>query len=388
MNVTQRLSAAVFPFILFPACASTDAIEAADFAEDPAFAQADEDLLFSSNQLDVFIINNDAVKETVMAYRRDGNKLSLSGVFPTGGLGSGGGLGSQGALVLDESGRYLYAVNAGSNELSVFEVLRDHLVLRDIVASGGVRPVSLAVHDDLLYVVNAGSADVPGNVQGFRAMDGQLMAMSNAMSGLSEDTDVAPGQVGFNRNGDLLIVTEKATNRLTTFGVTEDGTLSDPTITASSGETPFGFEVTANNHLFVAEAFGGAEGKSAVSSYDLDAGYPVVISGSIPTLQTAACWLVASSDGRQVYTTNAGSDNLSAYSTKNGALSLLQPDGIGAVAGDGPIDLDFDAQSRWLYVLNGRDDTVSVYTRSHKGTLKAMSTFSGLPATTVGLAAR
>lgn len=387
MNVTSRLSAAILPFLLFPACASTDAIDGAELSDTPEFEQSDNELLGASSQLDVFIINNDAAKETVLAYKRVGNKLSFSGAFPTGGLGSGGGLGSQGALVLDSSGRYLYAVNAGSNEISVFEVTREYLVLRDIVPSGGVRPVSLSVHDDLLYVVNAGSAEMPSNVQGFHAMDGQLAVMPEATSGLSED-EVAPGQIGFSRDGELLIVTEKNTNRLTTFSVNDDGSLGAPTVTTSSGETPFGFEVTASNHLFVAEAFGGAEGKSAVSSYDLDAGYPVLISGSVPTLQTAACWLVASSDGRQVYTTNAGSDNLSAYATKNGGLSLLQPDGVGAVAGDGPIDLDFDARSRWLYVLNGRDDTVSVYTRSPSGSLATMSTLSGLPMNTVGLAAR
>lgn len=387
MNVTSRLSAAILPFLLFPACASTDAIDGAEVGDALEFEQSDNDLLGYSNQLDVFVINNDAAKETVLAYKRVGNKLSLSGTFPTGGLGSGGGLGSQGALVLDQSGRYLYAVNAGSNEISVFEVKREDLILRDIVPSGGVRPVSLSVHDDLLYVVNAGSTEMPSNVQGFRVMDGQIVAMPEATSGLSED-EVAPGQIGFSRDGELLIVTEKNTNRLTTFSVNDDGSLGAPTITASSGETPFGFEVTAGNHLFVAEAFGGAEGKSAVSSYELDAGYPVVISGSVPTLQTAACWLVASSDGRQVYTTNAGSDNLSAYTTKNGALSLLQPDGVGAVAGDGPIDLDFDVRSRWLYVLNGRDDTVGIYTRAHNGSLTQVSTVSGLPMNTVGLAAR
>lgn len=387
MNVTSRLSAAILPFLLFPACASGDAIGEADYDPSPEFEQADNDLLASSNQLDVFIINNDAAKETVLAYKRNGNKLALSGVFPTGGLGTGAGLGSQGALALDAGGRYLYAVNAGSNEISVFEVMREHLVLRDIVPSGGVRPVSLSVHEDLLYVVNAGTAEMPTNVQGFRISDGLLVAMPGAMSGLSED-EVAPGQIGFNPDGSLLIVTEKNTNRITTFPVTADGSLGAPTITASSGETPFGFAVTAANRLFIAEAFGGAEGKSAVSSYELDAGYPVSISGSVPTQQTAACWLVASSDGRQVYTTNAGSDNLSAYSTKHGMLSLLQPDGVGAVAGDGPIDLDFDARSRWLYVLNGRDDSVSVYTRSYDGALTLMSTLTGVPAATVGLVAR
>jgi 6-phosphogluconolactonase len=387
MNVTQRLSAVICPFVVLASCASDGMQGTTDPDAAPVFEEAENDLHLSSNQLDVFIMNNDAVKETVLAYRRNGNQLSLSGIFPTGGAGSGGGLGSQGALTLDKQGRYLYAVNAGSNEISAFEVLRDHLVLRDIVTSGGVRPVSVAVHDDLLYVVNAGSAEVPGNVQGYHIMDGQLAAMPGG-AGLSEDGDVAPGQIGFNPSGSLLIVTEKATNRLTTFGVAEDGSLSDPTITTSSGETPFGFEVTDDDHLFVAEAFGGAEGKSAVSSYDLEAGYPVLITGSVPTMQTAACWLVASSDGRQVYTTNAGSDNLSAYSTKDGALSLLQSDGIGAAAGDGPIDLDFDGRSRWLYVLNGRDDTVSMYTRGRNGSLKTVGTFSGLPSATVGLAAR
>ncbi len=101
----------------------------------------------------VFVLTNHSTGNSVIAYRRapDGT-LSLSGGFSTGGKGMGTGvdpLGSQGALVLGEAHRLLFAVNAGSNEISVFAVTGTDLQLLDKVSSGGTMPVSIAVHGRL-----------------------------------------------------------------------------------------------------------------------------------------------------------------------------------------------------------------------------------------------
>src|SRR5438132_381780 len=62
-------------------------------------------------------------------------------------------LASEGALIISHGNRFLFAVNAGSNQISVLKINKSGLQLVDIVSSGGSRPISLALHDDLLYVL-------------------------------------------------------------------------------------------------------------------------------------------------------------------------------------------------------------------------------------------
>ena len=71
----------------------------------------------------VYTMTNAAAGNGVMMYRRmsDGS-LAPIGMTSTGGKGHGGGLGSQGSLVFNQSGRWLLAVNAGIDDLSVFPV--------------------------------------------------------------------------------------------------------------------------------------------------------------------------------------------------------------------------------------------------------------------------
>jgi 6-phosphogluconolactonase (cycloisomerase 2 family) len=90
--------------------------------------------------------------------------LTIQGTYPTGGTGTGAGLGSQGALVLDNDGRELFAVNAASNSITAFKVRPRGLEIEATVPSGGTTPISVTVHDDTLYVLNAGGA---ANITGF-----------------------------------------------------------------------------------------------------------------------------------------------------------------------------------------------------------------------------
>ena len=64
---------------------------------------------------------------------------------PTGGTGTDANLGSQGAVAVGSQGRRLYAVNAGSNTVSVFGVLGPQVWREAVVPSGGTEPISVAV---------------------------------------------------------------------------------------------------------------------------------------------------------------------------------------------------------------------------------------------------
>jgi 6-phosphogluconolactonase (cycloisomerase 2 family) len=352
--------------------------------------------LFSANIGVAFASTGDSGAVYVQTNQVDGNAiaifnrsadgtLTLSATVPTGGLGTGAGLGSQGSVILSDDGRMLLTVNAGSNEISAFRVDANGLILVDKVASGGIRPTSLALYKDTLYVLNAGGS---GNITGFVLdQSGKLTPIAGSTRPLSNNGAGAapvPAQVSFSRDGAMLVVTERATNMIDTYVIGKDGLAAGPAPHASSGVTPFGFAFTQQGVLVVSEAFGGAALASAVSSYNVSNGGFNVISASVPTGQTAACWIAVSKNGKFAYSTNAGSGSVSAYRVgTDGSLSLIE--GRAGVAGDGPIDASVNLSGQYLYVLNGRSHNISAFTIQADGTLKAISTFEGLPAGSAGI---
>ena len=303
------------------------------------------------------------------------------------GLGSGDGLGSQGAVVVAH--RWLLAVNAGSDELSLFRVRRrGGLTLRDIDPSGGDRPISVTSDGHRAYVVHAGA---PAGVAGFAiSADGRLSPIAGSARPLSAPAP-GPAQIELAPKGGTLVVTEKDTNRIGTFPVAADGTVGPPTFTPSAGETPFGFAFDARGRAFVSEAFGGRPGESAVSSYALLAGGGVSpISPAVGTGQTAACWVVVTADGRFAYTTNTGSDSITGYRiAKGGEITLLDKDGVTGSTGDGPTDMALSRDGAVLYALNGAEGSISAFAIDRRGGLDALGTANGLsPGAVTGLAVR
>ena len=150
----------------------------------------------------------------------------------------------------------------------------------------------------------------------------------------------------------MLLVTEKGTNKLGSYRVPDDGTTDAPTVTTSAGVTQFGFAFDRRGHALVTEAFGGAVNASAAYGFGISApASPSVISASVGTTQTAACWVVVTPNGRYAYVTNTGSGTISSNSVqKSGKLSLAQP--VAATAGAGPIDAALSASGGYLFVLN------------------------------------
>ena len=338
----------------------------------------------------VYTLTNEAGGNRVAAFKRDADgSLTPAGSYPTGGSGSGGGLGSQGAVVLSDSGRLLVAVNAGSNDISSFLVQNDGtLALADRIGSGGVRPISVTIHEDLVYTLNAGDT---GNISGFTVgADGSLALLPGSTRPLSS-TAAGPAQVEFNPDGSVLVVTEKMTNLISTYTVGVDGIATGPNAQASAGATPFGFAFDKRGRLFVSEAFGGAADASATSSYNLSpSGSLSVVSPSVGTTETAACWVVVTGNGRFAYVTNTGSGTVSGYSIdQDGGLTLLDTDGVTAVTGAGssPIDADVSHNSRFLFVLNAGTHSIAGFRiNGGDGSLTAVSEAFGLPASSVGLA--
>jgi 6-phosphogluconolactonase (cycloisomerase 2 family) len=330
-------------------------------------------------------MTNDASANQVVVYARAANgTLTETATVLTGGVGTGLGLGSQGALVLSSDGAWLFAVNAGSNDVSAFSVQPGGgLVLANVVSSGGTTPISLSAHGQFLYVFDAGSDSISGFTIGAGGLT-PLPGSTRPLSGIG----VGAAQVQFSLNGDLLVVTEKATNLIDTYTVRADGLSKGPRVHPFEGTTPFGFAFQAR-HLIVSEAFGGAAGASALSSYYAPAsGALSPISASVPDTQTAACWVVVTRNGRFAYTTNTGSNNISSYSVApDGTLSLLAA--VSGSTGAGPTDAALSRRSAFLYALNSADGTISAFQVQANGSLLSIAGAGGLPAgAATGIAAR
>lgn len=332
--------------------------------------------------------SNDASGNEIVIYSRSNNgSLSYTGSFPTGGTGSGDGLGSQGAVVL--KGRYIFAVNAGSNDVSVLKFQdNNNVIMIDRQASGGMRPISLTVHHNILYVLNAGGEE---NITGFRINnDGKISQISGSTKPLS-GTGVGPAQAEFSPNGRFLVVTEKMTNLIDTYTVNHQGIANGPNSQSSTGDTPFGFEFDLWGHLIVSDAYGGNAGAGAMSSYRVGYAGINLISGPVVNNQTAPCWVVVTDDGRFTYTTNAGTGNISGYKIHfNGSLTLFNDGGDTGNTGDGssPIDMALAGFSKYLYALGSGTHTISVFRINRfNGHLTSIQTITGVSGHAGGLAA-
>jgi 6-phosphogluconolactonase len=333
-----------------------------------------------------FTMTNAPGGNAVLAFDRapDG-ALSSAGTYATGGAGTGAGLGSQGAVTLSDDGRYLLAVNAGSNEVTAFEVMGDRLERLNTVSSSGLMPISVTVYHDLVYVLNAGGS---GGIAGFRLDKSGLAPIAQSARPLSSSA-AGPAQISFTPDGDALIVTEKAANAIASYVVDADGLAQGPNVTPSSGQTPFGFAFAHRSVLIVSEAFGGAADASAASSYDVADASLSLVSASVPTTETAACWFVTTPDGKYAYATNAGSGSVSGYAVgTDGRLTLLTPGGRTGVTGAGASDEAVSRNGRYLYALTSGARAIAEFAIAADGSLTNIGAATGLPAGTVGLAAR
>lgn len=341
----------------------------------------------------VYVMSNDASHNSVIVFHRnDDGTLTLGGSYSTRGQGLGSGvnpLGSQGALVLSSDRRLLFAVNAGSNDITVFGTIADRLQFLERVPSRGTKPISITVHGDLVYVLNAGGTP---NIVGFRLEPrlNLLRYLPGSTRSLAGGSGAGPAQVGFSPDGSFLMVTEKSTNSIDTYLVGDDGYATGPVSSASSGGTPFGFQFARNSEPIVSEAAGGPGGTSAVSSYRIDeSGMLTAITPSLGDTQKAACWLVVTDDGAYAFATNAGSGTISSYTVSpSGMLALLNATAGSVSTGASPIDTALSTGSHYLYTLDDGNGMVSAFQVGSGGSLTPLGDVGGVPSGAQGIAVR
>jgi len=317
----------------------------------------------------VYTLTNAVDGNSVIAFRRDADGgLTRIGTFPTGGRGVGGTvdpLVSQFAVVLSERHDALFAVNAGSNEVSSFRVEQDgRLSLASRAPSGGERPVSIAVHDGLLYVLNTND----NTLVGFRVAPGAgLVPLAHSRRALASGADGAAA-VRFTPDGRQLVVSERVSNRLEVFRVGRNGRLSEPVVTQASGGASFGFDITSHNQALVSETQG------SVTSYALSgSGALAPITSSISTGGVAPCWVIITSDGKFAYATNTGTSSIAEFAVAaNGTLTSLSDAPLAVTAGSIPLDLD-QVGGRLLYTLETGKGAIAAFAIGLDGRLTALA---------------
>lgn len=319
----------------------------------------------------VFVQTDNKAGNTIAVYDRnpDGT-LTAAGTYATGG--SGGQLSgsvvdylaSQNSLTYDAETGELFAVNAGSNTVSVFDVEGDRLHLRQVVDSGGSFPSSIAVHGDLVEVLNSTGG---GSVQGFRLLGRELRPIPGSNRSLGLDPNATPqfvttpGDIAFSPDGRQLLVTTKAnTNAIDVFAVDGFGETSPtPVVNSLPGDVPFALAFQGSDQVDVGEA-----GTNSVASFQLGADGTLTPIATLATGQTATCWLVA--DGPALFAGNAGSGTESSVlSTGSGQLSLAATTKTDA----GTVDATTTPDGRYLYVQTGKAGIVDEFAVGLGGSL-------------------
>jgi 6-phosphogluconolactonase (cycloisomerase 2 family) len=331
----------------------------------------------------VYVNDNTKGTNTIGAFDRhaDGTLTPLAGsAFPTGGAGTGTGLAEQGAIQITSDGRFVIAVDAGSDQVSVLRIHPDgslRLVSHGVVSSGGAQPDSVAVFGDLVYVANSGTGDA--NYTGFRlGSNGRLFPIPGSTVSLA--ANAAPADILFNGTGTKLVGTEVGTSVIDSFTVGFDGRLTKAPGSpfTAQGLGPFGSEFRPTNpdQLFVSNAHNVGAGTGTISAYTDSRDGTLTSIGASPFAddQTAPCWIEITHDGQFLFTVNTGSGEISRFSiAPDGSLTLLGSTPVGQTGGVGAVDARLSPDGQFLYVDESRIGKVGAFA-VNGGNLTELST--------------
>jgi 6-phosphogluconolactonase len=334
-----------------------------------------------------YIDGNTATANTIDGYARhaDGSLTAMAGSpFAADGAGLGTGLASQGAIQVTQDGRYLLAVDAGSNQISVLRVTAGGVpvLVGQPVSSGGIKPVSVAVSPSgLVYVANSGTGG--SNYTGFRlSFNGTLTPVPGSTYTVPDGSGL--GDVFFNAFGNHLIGTRTGTSLIDSFVVLPGGRLlaakGSPFTGQGLGQLGAEFSPASPSQLFVSNAHNGT-GLGTVSAYRDGLLGQLSSIGSSPYAdgQTAPCWVEISHDGKYLFTVNTGSGTVSSYSINpDGSLVLIGSTPI--TGGGADIDARLSPDGKYLLVDGSGMHFVSVFAVSGGTLTEVPSSPTPLPA--------
>ena len=329
-----------------------------------------------------FVMSNNPDKNQVIEFvhTSEGTVIAKE-IFDTQGRGTGGvndPLESQGSLTLSADHSLLFAANAGSGDITVFQVIEGRLIFLNRQPSGGSNPVAVAQAQNRLYVLNQGGA---GSVVGFQlGFGGHLLTIANSTAFLSANA-VGGSSISISPDGQTLAVVERLTNNIDTFHINPNGTLGPLVINPSPGVGAFSGRFAPDGRLIVSET---GSTLSAISSYTVNSnGKLSAVTQSLTTNGEANCWNAISPNGAFVYASNAGSSSISGFSIgQSGALTALTSSSVVASNPENATNLDIttSGDGKFFYSLNATLGTVGVFAIESNGTLKEVNEISGFTA--------
>lgn len=323
----------------------------------------------------VFVQTDDLRHNAVIAFRRDADgRLSRSATYPTGGKGGAldgavvDPLASQGSLTLDPAHGLLYAVNGGSDTLTVFGVHGAQLEHRQVLPTRGDVPVSVGFSGSLVYVLNARAG---GSITGYRVVGHRLNPIAGSTRSLGLTPNGNPeflqtaSQVAITPDGSALVVATKTHGTLLVYPLNAAGEPAANPVVTRSGTVPFALSFDRAGRLLVVDATGFATSYRVGRSGALDQ-----VSKVGPTGQQAACWSVVVRG--TLFAANAGSNTITSFGTRGGVLTVKNATAAGTDAG--PIDLAASRHGRYLYQLNGASGVINEFRVGRDGSLEPLGT--------------
>jgi 6-phosphogluconolactonase (cycloisomerase 2 family) len=298
--------------------------------------------------------------------------------------------------VISDDGRFLLAVNGGSNTVAVFSINPDGSLVAvpgSPFPSGGQTPCSVAVNGRFVYVANKAFDPLhvitqQPNYTTFEVDDaGRLSPVPNGTIDVPPGS--SPSQVLLSNDRRFLFATdflafmlptEEPTGTLLSFQVQGDRGLAPapgaPYVVPQGDGGALGLATNprSDQTLYVGFPVGGKFGV-----YDIDPSTGVLTFVTQVAAGPGVCWIRTNPVGNRLYTLNSGQNSVGVYNTDNpeapspittftlkdsqnsGDFSLgFSPDGGTLYVVSQNVDTTFAANNNWLHVLKvAADGSVS-----------------------------
>lgn len=331
----------------------------------------------------LYVLTNGVDSNAVITYHRsstDGS-LSLLSIIGTGGKGTGTQLESKGAISVSNDGKWVLAVNPASNTISAFKITDAGLKLTSTVPSRGIRPISIACYNNIVYVLHSNEF---GQIAGFKLTDGGILTpIENTVKTLGT-TATVPSQISFALEGKMIVMTLRAVKKVIAYKLDANGVEGDLFSIPANANYPFGFALGKEGNIYVSES-----ANASLSVYRISLTGITNVAGPLPTNQANGCWLAATPNGKYIYIANANSNSVTGFNINTlSSFSLMQSNGLTAVTGIKPIDIVVSDDSMFAYVLNYEDKSIRTFYITQTGGLEKIEDRYVIPAGSTGIAVK